>query len=335
MWVNAIVRIIRELRKIIVNKKQHPEKKKYDLVIAQMGMLNIILNADHLRDVFTESSLCSQIVPTVESESMSNEDVEDLEDTPEDATTKARGDFVFRYLQTLTSWTQAVSYLFRPKFLKRFGSLEATLIRLPDHYDDRRSVLKLLRDAIIVAAESPSGDAAVQWLNNRFATAMKQGCHVHAEAGIMALVSDVHAFGNDHGDRIANAIKHLNSVFPVGVSKKCCWTCSRLGLLMFPSESGHSGQLLQLQLPDTHATVYPWDPPGFGIPREVLIMLRDELKRHIIECALRDAILVKDVSRQSSPTSDSDGEDDKSERLVMRNNEHYSKIFKAAFGSQV
>lgn len=157
----------------------------------------------------------------------------------------------------------------------------------------------VLREAIIntdigrSSIEIKAG--ALRWLDDRLEKLPRETCRVHAEAGLLALASDVHHLRVDHGARITHAFMHLDGVLPVGVARKCCWTCFRLAALMF---SG--GQSLQPTLPDTHATILPWDPPCFGIPKEVLAKLRDELKFEAVRKAIEVSRYIIDASRQSS-----------------------------------
>ena len=39
---------------------------------------------------------------------------------------------------------------------------------------------------------------------------------------------------------------------------------------------------LKPRLPHTHGAVVPWNPPDFGIPKDVLEELRDELREHAV-----------------------------------------------------
>ncbi|KAI0708186.1 hypothetical protein C8T65DRAFT_211781 [Cerioporus squamosus] len=56
-------------------------------------------------------------------------------------------------------------------------------------------------------------------------------------------------------------------------------------------------------LPGSHGVVYPWSPPLFGIPSDVLRALRDELKSMLVQWAIAQVDRT-DTSTQSSPRSE-------------------------------
>ena len=60
---------------------------------------------------------------------------------------------------------------------------------------------------------------------------------------------------------------------------------------------------MSLRLPGSHGHVFPWDPPSFGVPDNVLASMATRLRKEIIKCAIDKAPRRKDQSQQSSPTS--------------------------------
>lgn len=46
---------------------------------------------------------------------------------------------------------------------------------------------------------------------------------------------------------------------------------------------------INVQLPGTHGTIFQWDPPHFGISKEVLQELVDELKKEVVRLAVEAA----------------------------------------------
>ena len=67
---------------------------------------------------------------------------------------------------------------------------------------------------------------------------------------------------------------------------------------------------MNLRLPGSHGHVFPWDPPSFGVPDDVLVSMAMRLREEIIQCAIKAAPRRKDQSQQSSPTSVSKGSRD-------------------------
>jgi hypothetical protein len=107
---------------------------------------------------------------------------------------------------------------------------------------------------------------------------------------------------------------------PIGASKKCCWTCHRLGEKLFDMQhhglvlgtrlqptrkalsmfNGESSTLIlfksaespfsiridiKLQLPGTHGIVFGWDPPSFGVPSAIWEDLARELREMVVQVA--------------------------------------------------
>ena len=56
-----------------------------------------------------------------------------------------------------------------------------------------------------------------------------------------------------------------------------------------------------LRLPGSHGHIFPWDPPSFGVPDNVLEEMAKRLQEKILKCAVEN--LDQDKSQQSSPTS--------------------------------
>ncbi|KAJ7503031.1 hypothetical protein B0H11DRAFT_616434 [Mycena galericulata] len=103
--------------------------------------------------------------------------------------------------------------------------------------------------------------------------------HTHCEASLMALIVD------KDPDLI---VPQVVSQWPVGVSKKCCWTCWKLRELLAPT----------FVMSGTHRIVYGWVPPP-GLSVEVLTGLRDALLE-----AYGDACQTElEMSRRSAQTS--------------------------------
>ena len=124
------------------------------------------------------------------------------------------GTYVLRYLRTLTSWVSATQYLFSSRYVSSFKTMAAVLIKLTEHDGDRSEALASLRSILIQHCEQYSGEvtsAALQWLEDRINRTQIHRCHVHAEAGLMALASAVRFSGQSYG-------RIINSVFLVGFS---------------------------------------------------------------------------------------------------------------------
>ncbi|KZV70414.1 hypothetical protein PENSPDRAFT_579395, partial [Peniophora sp. CONT] len=94
---------------------------------------------------------------------------------------------------------------------------------------------------------------------------------------------------------------------PIGVSKKCCWTCWQLYKLLEACDSG-------FDLPGSHGTIYAWSPPEFGIPIAVLRDLRHGLLKEAGRVAVANAAVDEELkeqkSRASSPASVSTDEEE-------------------------
>ncbi|KZV72785.1 hypothetical protein PENSPDRAFT_333800 [Peniophora sp. CONT] len=111
--------------------------------------------------------------------------------------------------------------------------------------------------------------------------------NVHAEAGLMALSYTEPGIIMHPGQQS----------LPIGVGKKCCWTCRKLSLLVQSGDTPH-----KFDLPGCHGTIHAWSPPEFGIPMAVLKSLCDALYDKAVEAAIGNAEDRK--SQVSSPASE-------------------------------
>ena len=83
----------------------------------------------------------------------------------------------------------------------------------------------------------------------------------------------------------------------------CCYSLAEL-------LSQHSNR--KFLVPGTHGMIFPWSPPLFGIPVGVLQELEKKLTEKLVEVTenwiTRRAL--RDISRQSSPASQSSGSEE-------------------------
>ena len=64
-----------------------------------------------------------------------------------------------------------------------------------------------------------------------------------------------------------------------------------------------------LRLPGTHGRMFPWDPPSFGIPNDVLTKVAAQLRWNAISYIL-DTISIDKSYQSSSTSSDEESEPD-------------------------
>ncbi|KAI0037529.1 hypothetical protein FA95DRAFT_1578783, partial [Auriscalpium vulgare] len=121
---------------------------------------------------------------------------------------------------------------------------------------------------------------------------------VHAEAGMMALACAFCSPDAAARTRSQVVVKDkdnvLTSIFksheaPVGVGKKCCYCCWAL-YTWLQKRKGFADVEPKMPVPDilllgSHATIFPWYPPQFGIPIEFLRQLLKTLKDILAEAA--------------------------------------------------
>ncbi|TFK86859.1 hypothetical protein K466DRAFT_663434 [Polyporus arcularius HHB13444] len=116
------------------------------------------------------------------------------------------------------------------------------------------------------------------------ARAQTRKCHVHAEAGLIAL--DMHLRKTEKSDTarmVADVFAQQNAL-PIGTSKKCCWACYRLSELLQQGADVHRDFIL----PGSHGMILPWTPPPFGIPSSIWRMLREELIKKTVDWAITE-----------------------------------------------
>ncbi|KAI1784940.1 hypothetical protein LXA43DRAFT_172548 [Ganoderma leucocontextum] len=204
-----------------------------------------------------------------------------------------------RYLCMLVACATSVFRLADSRILPLFAATNATIVSLvaPAHNaeSERRRVVQAIVDEIerVAPADAHWPDAASQWIGWCVDVAVSGGqetsCHLHAEAGLMALACEARLSDNDGGhkrDEYGSAFLGLAQT-PIGISGKCCPLCLRLTQLLNAhfAALGDSAALMFSQ-PETHGKVLPWDPPQFGIPKSVLTQLRDELREKLVEKAI-------------------------------------------------
>jgi hypothetical protein len=65
-------------------------------------------------------------------------------------------------------------------------------------------------------------------------------------------------------------------------------------------------------VPGTHGMIFPWSPPLYGIPLDTLKELKEKLTEKLVEVAENWIThrALRDISRQSSPASQSSGSEE-------------------------
>ena len=69
--------------------------------------------------------------------------------------------------------------------------------------------------------------------------------------------------------------------------------------------STHDVPTKDFQLPETHAVIFAWDPPDFGIPDTVWENLKMELRKQLFQMVSTKGKQHVSLTSQSSPTSGS------------------------------
>ncbi|KAJ7137693.1 hypothetical protein C8R44DRAFT_975692 [Mycena epipterygia] len=167
-----------------------------------------------------------------------------------------------RHLATLASWYSGIYYFQKPRGLAENVRMQIVRVAEPSRENERframeQSVLARVADRIRARAPKdstasiPPGDTLEDLIKQLRSPA--DTSQVHCEASIMGFV-------------VQRDPELRTSGWAIGVSKKCCWTCWKLGELLGTT----------FAMNGTHKTVYGWVPPG-GLPVGVLERLRDAL----------------------------------------------------------
>ncbi|KZV73138.1 hypothetical protein PENSPDRAFT_319905 [Peniophora sp. CONT] len=211
--------------------------------------------------------------------------IEELFDEATYDTPNHGGILVFKFLQALVMPHRALTYL--SANASSFQNPRVTFVRFPTLSEDMRKYPHAQIEEI--KKEPGVGTHACTWAEDRVATYLAVNRHflgnVHAEAAVMALS----CLDSE------NLVKRVTKL-PIGVSKKCCWTCWKL------SQSLQSRDTRQtFDLADSHGKIYAWDPPEIGIPTAVLRDLSESLMQEVRVAAALDA--EERESQASSPIS--------------------------------
>ncbi|KAI1783433.1 hypothetical protein LXA43DRAFT_1067652 [Ganoderma leucocontextum] len=281
-------------------------EKRLDLVIEDFLLLGIILENKDVQQLFHNTSLLSQLIPSqlhrlqIKTPVTAKSDAGDLKE--DDVT----------YI-----------HISKKEVLAQLAKAETTLIPLierPRSHDDSQAKRCAVYDSVLMDLRShlkstglpeEIANKAEEWLEKQWNganVASESACHIHAEAGLMALACEItqwtpskHAARDDPDSKYVTAFKGVNNV-PIGINMKCCSLCFRLGQLLNAKESEVD---TTFQLPDSHEVIFAWDPPSSGIPDSVLEILRNDLHDKLVRIAVNEGEQFVTRTRQSSPTSGS------------------------------
>ncbi|KAI0047581.1 hypothetical protein FA95DRAFT_1558892 [Auriscalpium vulgare] len=228
-----------------------------------------------------------------------NVDPDDLQDPGE-----SLGHHVNRFLKTITAPMTAIHILARTATPRR--PITAHLVTLPQPvlskaaFESKRtsfidSVVALVRGT---AQEQNNARGLLQKKLN-LDHKLEDKPTVHAEAGMMALAcafcSPAAAADSRSQLHVEDDDNVLASIFTVseaaiGVGKKCCYCCYELyEWLQKRKATGAEAAVPNFLLLGSHATIYPWYPPSFGIPIEFLRDLLADLKSKLAVAAKKPA----------------------------------------------
>lgn len=219
-----------------------------------------------------------------------------------------------RYLQTITAWITARQRLVA--FKGTIKTLDIFYLKNTPHITITHEDVKTFVDTYVQRLELAFDNYPAEYLakakavlterkllskngntSEEFAQLCQGQMTMHPESSLMALASAAIQVSED-----SNPLKSQISdgVFPVshslrrrppseispqrqgniaiGVCRKCCASCDLLsrGFTALPSQDSCQGPVAFL-VPGTHATVFPWLPPSFGIPLSILKDMRASL----------------------------------------------------------
>ncbi|KAJ7126838.1 hypothetical protein C8R44DRAFT_106302 [Mycena epipterygia] len=200
-----------------------------------------------------------------------------------------------RHLGTLASWYSGIFYFVRPRNLADTVRIQIVRVAEPPREDDNfrsidESILTRAADSIRAHASDdmlaaiPPGDT-LQDLSAQLRRPSDTS-RVHCEASIMALVVE---------PDVELITPQTTSGWPIGASKKCCWTCWKLGELL-----GQDGTYFAVS--GTHKIIFGWVPPT-GLPINVLARVRDALLEEYAKVCEAE-LKISRRSGQTSPVSD-------------------------------
>ncbi|KAI1786869.1 hypothetical protein LXA43DRAFT_749798 [Ganoderma leucocontextum] len=289
--INTLGRTFKDVRRTI-------EDDSVDFATAVESIADSLLFlcyvVDHkdVQRVFTHTTLTRVLDPKYFRDHTKNvaQALEDGWDPPTTADCEDDSDYALRYLRMLTSSATAVLSVASPNTLRLLAAAKVTVISLlkpphaPDSACDRvtQSVVDVIQRRLTSGSEVC--EEAMKWVRDLAARKSdhESSCHVHAEAGVMALACDTSACRKGHGE-----CEMVNPEVTICVApgQRCCALCFRLGELL----NARLGTNLQFRLPGTHDVILPWDPPLFGIPKSVMRQLRDELRDTLADVTIQVA----------------------------------------------
>ncbi|KAA1479451.1 hypothetical protein DENSPDRAFT_934647 [Dentipellis sp. KUC8613] len=203
------------------------------------------------------------------------------------------GDRIYRYLNTLTAWQNAVhSLVVRLRKLGRPPSV--SVVELTDHSSAAVNDINENYATVIdyISARVPDfipvveeREPAIAWIKAHAKTTIATTKHIrtHAEAGAIALANGYLSVWND--ESVLKDMLHMKHIFmtdtiPVGASRECCLMCYQLSIALTDRNAAK-----HYALTETNRHIFPWDPPHFGGIETVL----EELAKSLVVQVLQHA----------------------------------------------
>ncbi|KAI0758640.1 hypothetical protein BD413DRAFT_599143 [Trametes elegans] len=230
-----------------------------------------------------------------------------LMDSPIQESGESPVSHVQRFLRTLTAWYTACNALFYTVrqvtsfSLFSFHTGAFCSIPMKDILAFRKSYWTYAKTRSAALDQSSAAKDKINLFLDSLLPKRELNVVTHAEAGLMALVLDQqsrHAVVKlPMSDGDLNALFSASGRIDIGVSKKCCYCCDILANLIHISTQGG----LTFSLPGTHGTIFPWNPPPFGINTEQLQQMRDKLFKKFHDIVTKRILDL--ASTQSLPVS--------------------------------
>ncbi|PIL26360.1 hypothetical protein GSI_12116 [Ganoderma sinense ZZ0214-1] len=285
--INTLGRILKDVRRTL---EDDPVDFATALTLVADSLLFVSCIIEHkaVKRIFTSTTLKRVLIPAWSKghAEIVRQALEDSLDPLTLADSNFTGEYALRYVRTITSAARAVMRISSPKILPLLADVKVTVISLlkplsvPDlSHGVTQSVVDEIQRRLVTRPRAL--EEAVKWVRDLAARKLDtSSCHVHPEAGVMALICYPKSRHNVYGEHNRMA---MNREVSICLAQRCCALCFRLGeLLNRHLDTDH----LQFLLPGTHDVVLPWDPPLFGIPKSVLFQLRDELQDKLVGLAI-------------------------------------------------
>ncbi|KIY63189.1 hypothetical protein CYLTODRAFT_146436 [Cylindrobasidium torrendii FP15055 ss-10] len=307
-WTKVIAYILEQLEVQTREDFRHP-KGKGDANVERMRSvttlvytLHVISRSRAVETLFRVDELAKFFAEKRGTMSLETDDPDAIAEV-HDLDSKEHGITFLKQLRNICSWYAALDYFGRAQYMDSSPDPTLHLVLVPSPKPCDLGYLKdsIRREVLTTRPGIATDFQKSSELDKQLSNVNSSKCNVHCEAVLVALAA-----------RKDSLLKTLledteTTQVPIGVNKRCCWTCYQLLNISRSHNSLFGSGEFRIKLEGTHRMVYPWSPPE-GLPMEVLRALKASLVTEY--AAIIDTEFAQASSHHTSPAGSFDLEEE-------------------------